>query len=106
MLSFHRLETMIAALVVIELHIPMAGSLKGKRSVVKSMIAALRNDLGVSVAEIGHQDLWQRARLGVAIAAGSEIGARKVAQQVEKIVWREPRIDVVSFHVEIVATEE
>ena len=97
---------MIAALVVIELHIPAVSSLKGKRSVVKSMIAALRNDLGVSVAEIGHQDLWQRARLGVAIAAGSEIGARKVAQQVEKIVWREPRSDVISFHVEIVATEE
>jgi uncharacterized protein len=98
--------SVIAALVVIELHIPAVSSLKAKRSVVKSMIAALRNDLGVSVAEIGHQDLWQRAQLGVAIAAGSEIGARKVAQQVEKIVWREPRVDVVSFHVEIVATEE
>jgi uncharacterized protein len=97
---------LIAALVVVELHIPGVSSLKGKRSVVKSMIAGLRNDLGVSVAEIGHQDLWQRARLGVAIAAGSETGARKVAQQVEKIVWREPRVDVVSFHVEIVATEE
>lgn len=70
------------------------------------MVAGLQRDLRVSVAEIGHQDLWQRARLGVAIAAGSEIGARKVAQQVEKIVWREPRIDVVSFHVEIVASED
>ena len=36
---------MFAALVSIELHIPMAGSLKGKRSVVKSLIARLRQDL-------------------------------------------------------------
>ena len=96
----------IAALVDIDLHIPAASSLKGKRAVLKSLIAGLQRDLRVSVAEIGHQDLWQRATLGVAIAAGSEIGARKVAQQVEKIVWREPRVELVSFRVDIVASEE
>ena len=90
----------------VELHIPAATSLKAKRSVVKSLIAALQNDLKVSVAEVGHQDLWQRCRLGVAVAAGSETGARKVAQSVEKIVWREPRVEIVSFHVEVVAPEE
>jgi hypothetical protein len=96
----------IAALVDIDLHIPAASSLKGKRAVLKSLIAGLQRDLRVSVAEIGHQDLWQRATLGVAIAAGSETGARKVAQQVEKIVWREPRVEVVTFRVDIVASEE
>ena len=97
---------MIAALVDVELHIPAASSLKAKRSVVKSLIAGLQNDLRVSVAEVGHQDLWQRCRLGVAIAAGSETGARKVAQSVEKIVWREPRVEIVSIRVEIVASED
>src|SRR5688500_15500049 len=97
---------MIAALVDVELHIPAAGSLKAKRSVVKSLIGGLQRDLKVSVAEVGHQDLWQRCRLGVAIAAGSETGARKVAQQVEKIVWREPRVEIVSIRVEIVASED
>ena len=97
---------MIAALVDVELHIPAAGSLKAKRSVVKSLIAGLQRDLKVSVAEVGHQDLWQRCTLGVAIAAGSETGARKVAQQVEKVVWREPRVEIVSIHVEIVASED
>lgn len=97
---------MIAALVDIDLHIPAATSLKGKRSVVKSLIASLQNDLKVSVSENAHQDLWQRCSLGIAIAAGSEVGARKVAQSVEKIVWREPRVEIVSIRVEIVASEE
>lgn len=97
---------MIGALVDVELHIPGATSLKAKRSVVKSLIAGLQNELKVSVAEVGHQDLWQRCALGVAIAAGSETGARKVAQSVEKIVWREPRVDIVSFRVDVVASEE
>jgi uncharacterized protein YlxP (DUF503 family) len=96
----------IAALVDLELHIPAAQSLKAKRAVVKSLVAALQRDLKVSVAEVGHQDLWQRCTLGVAIAAGSETGARKVAQQVEKIVWREPRVEIVSIRVEIVASED
>jgi uncharacterized protein len=95
----------IAALVTVELHVPAAGGLKAKRAVLKSLIAALRNDLNVSVAEVDHHDLWQRATLGVAIAAGSEVGARKVAQQVEKIVYREPRVDVVRIDVDIVAPE-
>ena len=96
---------MIAALVEIELHIPAVSSLKGKRSVVKSLIGSLQRDLKVSVAEVGYQDLWQRCLLGVAIAAGSEVGARKVAQQAENIVWREPRVEIVSVTVEIVASE-
>ena len=97
---------MLAALVVVELHLPASSSLKAKRGPVRSLMAALRRDLGVSVAEIGHQDLWQRARLGVAIAASSETGARKVARQVEELCWRDPRTEVLGISVEVVETEE
>jgi uncharacterized protein len=72
---------------------------------VKQLVAALRRDLNVSVAEVDHHDLWQRCTLGVAVAAGSEVGARKVAQQVEKVVYREPRVEIIGIDVEIVATE-
>lgn len=96
---------MIAALVVIELHIPAATSLKSKRGVVRSLLARLRQDLNCSAVELAHQDLWQRTALGVAIAAGSEIGARKVAQQVERLVSREHRVEIVDVLVEIVAPE-
>jgi len=94
-----------AALVTVELHIPMAGSLKAKRSVVKSLVARLRQDLNCSVSEVGYQDLWQRAVLGVAVVSGTASGARKVAQQVEQVVYREPRVEVVSVHVELVTPE-
>ncbi len=97
--------SVIAVLMTVELHVPASGSLKAKRGVVKSIAAKLRNDLKVSVAEVDHQDLWQRATLGVAIAAGSEVGARKVAQQVEKVVFREPRVDIIDIDVEVVVTE-
>lgn len=96
---------MFAVVMTLELHVPASGSLKAKRGVLKSIAAKLRNELKVSVAEVDHQDLWQRATLGVAIAAGSEIGARKVAQQVEKVVSRELRVEIIGVHIDVVAPE-
>ena len=53
----------------VELHFPESGSLKSKRSFVKSAKAQLHERFGASVAEVDHQDLWQRARLTAAFAA-------------------------------------
>ena len=92
-------------LLVVDLHIPMSGSLKAKRAVVKPLVQRLRQEVNCSVAEVGYQDLWQRCRLGVAVVSETAGGARKVAQNVEKIVAREPRIEIVGVHTELVAPE-
>lgn len=39
-------------------------SLKGKRKVVKAIIARLRNRFNASVAEVGANDVYQRAEIG------------------------------------------
>lgn len=57
---------MTVGICTLELHIPYARSLKDKRQVLRSLIDRLRRH-NVSVAEVAHQDLWQRA--GIAIAA-------------------------------------
>lgn len=97
---------MLALLVEIDLHIPAARSLKDKRSVIRRLQSRLRDDLGVSVAEVDHQDLWQRCTLGVAIATGEETIGRKVVQDVERIVARAVEAQVLDIHVEVVQTEE
>ncbi len=45
----------------LELNIAGASSLKDKRRVVKSVIARLRNQFNIAVAEVGHLDSWQSA---------------------------------------------
>ena len=59
------------ALLTIELHFPDAGSLKAKRKELASVKALLHQRLGVAVAEVDHQDLWQRATLCGALVSGS-----------------------------------
>lgn len=96
---------MIVAMVRVQLHLPASGSLKQKRGITKAVIARLRRDLNVSVAEIGGTDTWQRCDLGIAIVAGSETGARKVAQQVEKVLARNHEVEPIGIDVEITAPE-
>lgn len=83
----------------IELYIPNAHSLKEKRSVLKSVIARLRNEFNASVAEVDTQDTWQRGTLGVA-CVGSD--ARYVEGQLDAVVrWiEENRPDVIVLQIE------
>lgn len=53
----------------VEVRIPGTRSLKEKRRVVKSLIAQVSNAHPVAIAEVDHQDLWQRASFGIAAVA-------------------------------------
>jgi uncharacterized protein YlxP (DUF503 family) len=72
------------AVLVIELHFPLAGSLKSKRKELSSVKAQLHGRLGVAVAETGHQDLWQRATLTAALTGGSLPALSAAADNVER----------------------
>ena len=56
---------MIVGLLHLDLHLPGVRSLKGKRHILRSLEARLRNRFNVAIAEVEHQDLWQRARLAI-----------------------------------------
>jgi uncharacterized protein len=52
-----------------ELYFPDNGSLKGKRMYLRRIRDQVTRQHGASFAEVGHQDLWQRSRVVVAVAA-------------------------------------
>jgi len=56
---------MVIGLLTLELHFPGARSLKDKRQALRSLETRLRSRLNVAVAEVQHQDLWQRASLAI-----------------------------------------
>jgi uncharacterized protein YlxP (DUF503 family) len=56
---------MVIGLLTLELHFPSARSLKDKRQALRSLEQRVRHHHNVSLAEVEHQDLWQRATLAV-----------------------------------------
>ena len=58
---------MVVGLGIIIFRLHDCHSLKGKRSVVKSIINRVRNRFNVSVAEVGANDIYQRAEIGFAL---------------------------------------
>lgn len=79
---------MTVGLLTLELHIPHAQSLKDKRVVLRSVKDRLKK-FNIAVAEVDHQDLWQRATLGVVtIGESTEAVDRAlaaVADEVERL---------------------
>jgi uncharacterized protein YlxP (DUF503 family) len=58
-------------LMQVDLFFPESGSLKAKRAELNRVKALLRERLHTSVAEVGHQDTWQRSTLAAALTGGS-----------------------------------
>ncbi len=74
------------ALMLVHLHFPDAESLKDKRKDLASVKAQLHGRMGVAVAEVGHQDLWQRATLAAALTGGSASVLESAADNVERFL--------------------
>jgi len=80
-------------LLTLEIHIPDARSLKDKRQVLRSLKDRLRANFNVAVAELEHQELWQRSRVGVVSISGDgrhlEDSLQAIAQESERVLGRD-----------------
>jgi uncharacterized protein YlxP (DUF503 family) len=74
------------AVLVIDLHFAESGSLKQKRKELASIKSILHQRLGAAVAEIDHQDLWQRATLTAALTGASPSALDHAADRVERFL--------------------
>jgi uncharacterized protein YlxP (DUF503 family) len=83
-----------AAAVRFELFVPESRSLKAKRAVLRPIVDGLRHRMRLSVAEVDHQDTWQRAAIGVAVVAESDGHLREVLSTVERHVAHAPGIEL------------
>lgn len=78
-----------------------ATSLKEKRRVIQHITATMRSRFNVAVAEVDHQDLWQRAALGVSCVSNSSFHARKMLHELERFVRNQHAIEVLSVDKEV-----
>ena len=96
---------MLVALERFDLRIPGSRSLKQKRHVISSLTSAIRQRFPVSVAEVDHQDLWQRAAIAVAVVGADQHHLRRVMHEVEKLVDRWAETEVIDRELELLWPE-
>lgn len=68
----------------LEVHLPYAHSLKDKRQVLRSLKDRLRSHFNVAVAEVAHQELWQRATIGVVSISNEQAHVSRLLENVEE----------------------
>jgi uncharacterized protein len=71
-------------------------SLKGKRSVVRPLVAEVRRRFDVAVAEVDALDLHRRAGVGVAVVAADPGHVTRVLDAVEDLVATRPEVDLLA----------
>ena len=85
----------------VELHLPDVGSLKGKRHVLKGLKERVRARFEVSVAEVDHHDLWQRATLALACVSHDSRHANEVVSKAMEFIEEHVEGRVIDTSVEI-----
>ncbi len=73
---------MFSGILKLTLYIPESGSLKDKRRVLRSLKDRLKNKFNVSVAEVDHHDLWQKATVAVALVTRDRRHADESLQKI------------------------
>jgi hypothetical protein len=93
---------MIVGAAAVEIHIHGSQSLKSKRGVVRSITQRVRNRFNLSVAEVGGQDTWQLAVLGMATVGSDRQRVRGVLEQALTFIEDLHLAEVLNSDVELV----
>lgn len=93
---------MIIGTCVVDLHLPGNGSLKGKRSILKSLLSRLRKEFNLATAEVNHHDVWQSAQIALVCVSTDAGHAQKMLERaVHWIEKHRPDLMVVDWQIEV-----
>ena len=86
----------------VELYLPGNGSLKGKRSILKPILARLRREFNLASAEVGYNDVWQSAEIAFVTVANDPGRVHSVLERaVHWIETHHPEVQVVDWDIEV-----
>jgi uncharacterized protein YlxP (DUF503 family) len=93
---------MIIGACSVELHLPGNGSLKGKRSILKPLLTRLRREFNLAAAEVGCNDAWRSAEIGLVTVANDAGHVHAVLERaVHWIESHHPEVQVVDWQIEV-----
>ena len=93
---------MVVGLGIVILRLYDCRSLKSKRRVVKSVIGKLRNNFNVSAAEVGANDVYQRAEIGIAVVGNDRMRVNSKLDKMFNLVDRMGAAEIIDTEMEII----
>jgi len=93
---------MVVGVLTLELYLREADSLKSKRKVLKSLLDRLKTRFNISVAEVGKQDSWQHATVGISAVSGDTAHMQKVLASVVRFVENHNGVEIVQLEKELI----
>ena len=84
------------------LSIQDAHSLKDKRRVVTALKDRVHNKFRISVAEVGHHDVWQTAELGFACVGNDGRHVNSVLSNLVGFVESNPLVRLIDYELELI----
>ncbi len=92
---------MVVGICQLNLSIPGAHSLKDKRQVLKSLMARVRGSFNASVAEVGQNDIWQSAVIGIAVVGNDRGFVNSALDNIIDFIEGLRTVEIVSHEIEI-----
>ncbi len=90
--------SMIVAIGTFELHFPEVHTLKEKRQVLRCLLDRVKARFNASIAEVDHNDLWQRSTIGVALVANDRTLLAKMAGRIEEILADHAQVEIKDYY--------
>ena len=88
---------MAVGILVVDCLLGDGHSLKEKRRVLLSLTHKIRNNFNVSVAEVDHQNLWQRSQIAV-VGINTEWRAIEgMFSKIISLIQMDPRLSLLNF---------
>lgn len=88
------------AVISLDFLIPESQSLKTKRKVIKSIVDRIRAKYNASISEIGYQEKWQRALIGISMISSNRQFIEKNYASIELLLREYAEISIVNLQLE------
>ncbi len=96
------MKGLTVGLCIVELYMPQCHSLKEKRQVLRSLKSKVKNKFDVVIAEVGEQDRWHNAVLGVTTLSNDKSKVNGVLDKVVGQIEGVYDVEIIRHHLEFV----
>ena len=97
---------MVVGICQLDIRIPENHSLKGKRHVLRKLIDRVRSRFNVAISEVGDNDLWQRAQIGICTVGNDRRHVNSSLDKVIDFVEKMNLVEMVHTEMEILTVSE